>query len=129
METKSKSHLALMEQAVMILVFAFAAALCVQAFQKADAMSKAMADRDRAVNLCQSAAETVKAGSNEDKLPIWYDKDWTQTTETEAVYELCMVCTGTTEFLEQYIITVINTETEEELFCLPVSRQREVPYE
>ena len=58
---KSKSTLALMEQAVMILVFAVAATLCVQAFVRADAYSKELERRDRAVNLCQTVAETVKA--------------------------------------------------------------------
>lgn len=143
MEAKSKSHLVLMEQSVMILVFAFAAALCVMAFQKADAMSKAMANRDRAVNVCQTVAETAKALQGdleavatelqaevkENKLFLWYGEDWTQATEPDAVYGLCMTCTGTTEFLEKYNISVTNTETKEELFCLPVSMQREVPHE
>ena len=43
---KSKSTLALMEQAVMILVFAVAATLCVQAFVRADAYSKELERRD-----------------------------------------------------------------------------------
>ena len=46
---RSKAPLAMMEQMVMVLVFALAAALCLQAFVKSDRMSKEMEARDRAV--------------------------------------------------------------------------------
>ena len=46
---KSKAPLMLMEQMVMLLVFALAAALCLQAFVKADEISKQAEARDRAV--------------------------------------------------------------------------------
>ena len=57
---KSRAPLAMMEQMVMILVFALAAALCLQAFVKSDQMSKQSEDRDRAAMLCQSAAEAIR---------------------------------------------------------------------
>lgn len=57
---KSKAPLALMEQMVMILVFALAAALCLQAFVKSDAISSRSDARDRAVSLCQTAAEGLR---------------------------------------------------------------------
>ena len=57
---KSKAPLLLMEQMVMLLVFALAAALCLQAFVKSDAVSRRSGDRDRAVVLCQSAAEAIR---------------------------------------------------------------------
>ena len=46
---KSKAPLVLMEQIIMLLVFALAAAICLQAFIKADALSSASANRDKAV--------------------------------------------------------------------------------
>ena len=58
---RSKSPLALMEQLVMVLVFALAAALCLRAFVLADQTSRYHADVDRSVLLCQNAAETLKA--------------------------------------------------------------------
>ena len=93
---RSKAPLAMMEQMVMLLVFALAAALCLQAFVKSDEMSKGMEAQDRAVTLCQSAAEALRstrgdfswaqsqlspageatAGSTEDALLICYDEDW-----------------------------------------------------
>lgn len=58
--TRSKAPLAMMEQMVMLLVFALAAALCLQAFVKSDSMSKRGEARDRAVVLAQNAAETLR---------------------------------------------------------------------
>ena len=58
---RSKSPLALMEQLVMVLVFALAAALCLQVFAFSDRMSERNADIDRAVLLAQNTAETIKA--------------------------------------------------------------------
>ncbi|MCI9351719.1 MAG: hypothetical protein HFF58_00525 [Lawsonibacter sp.] len=57
---KHKPPLILMEQMVMLLVFALAAALCLQAFVKSDGLSKDSEVRDRAVTLCQNAAETLR---------------------------------------------------------------------
>lgn len=57
---RSKIPLILMEQMVMLLVFALAAALCLQAFVKSDQMSGRSHDKDRAVTLVQEAAETVR---------------------------------------------------------------------
>ena len=57
---KSKTPLALMEQLVMVVVFALAAALCVSCFVAADRLSRRSALRDEAVSAAQTAAETVK---------------------------------------------------------------------
>nr|WP_325184878.1 hypothetical protein [uncultured Oscillibacter sp.] len=57
---KSKAPLILMEQMVMLLVFALAAALCLQAFAKSDSLSSRSEARDKAAALCQTAAETVR---------------------------------------------------------------------
>ena len=62
---KSKAPLLLMEQMVMLVVFALAAALCVQAFVRSDAASARNEARDEAVVLCQNAAETIRhSGGN-----------------------------------------------------------------
>ena len=57
---KSKTPLALMEQLVMVLVFALAAALCVSCFVTADRLSRRNTVRDEAVIAAQNAAETIK---------------------------------------------------------------------
>ena len=56
---KGKGSLALMEQIVMLLVFALAAALCLQAFVKSDQLSRRSEAADHAAVLCQSVAETI----------------------------------------------------------------------
>ena len=57
---KSKAPLILMEQMVMLLVFALAAALCLQAFVKSDAISQRSEARDRAATAAQTAAEAIR---------------------------------------------------------------------
>ena len=94
MDMKSKAPLLMMEQMVMLLVFALAAALCLQAFVKSDNISKTSENRDRAVTLCQSAAEAVRHSrgnlkktaellgeaclqeGNIESLSLGYNKDW-----------------------------------------------------
>ena len=57
---RSKAPLMMMEQMVMLLVFALAAALCLQAFVKSDEMSRRSEARDRAVAEAQNAAELIR---------------------------------------------------------------------
>ena len=58
---KSKASLLLMEQLVLLLVFAAAAALCLRIFVHADMISKQTARRDEAVIMAQNAAEMLKS--------------------------------------------------------------------
>lgn len=85
---RSKAPLVLMEQLVMLLVFALAAALCVQAFALSERTSARNAARDRAVLEAQNAAEALKGqdlayfsrmeatGSSLDGWYISYDAQW-----------------------------------------------------
>ena len=59
---KNKTSLLLMEQLVMILVFALCAALCLQCFVAADRISRETGLRDEALLLAQNTAESLKAG-------------------------------------------------------------------
>lgn len=99
---KSKAPLLLMEQMVMLLVFAFAAALCLQAFVKSDGVSRRSESRDRALQEAQSAAEIIRhtkgnfeqaaelleTSLQEDgSLTIFYGDDWTRSEPiSENVY-------------------------------------------
>lgn len=67
---KNKSSLLLMEQLVMVLVFALAAALCLTAFVKADQISRETVRRDEAVLLAQNAAQVLKATSGDVELAM-----------------------------------------------------------
>lgn len=58
---RSKSPLALMEQVIMVLVFALAAALCLRVFVFSELASTRNESVDRAVVECQNAAEFLKS--------------------------------------------------------------------
>ena len=91
---KSKAPLTLIEQAIMLLVFALAAVLCLRAFVWADGASKEIADENQALLAAQNAAEVLKScggdmayaqtaaaevlgGTVEQGLwYIFYDKNW-----------------------------------------------------
>ena len=62
---KNKASLVLLEQLIMILVFALAAAICLQIFVKADSISQETARLGQAQMLAQNAAETVKAADGD----------------------------------------------------------------
>ena len=62
---KDKAPLPIMEQLVMILVFALAAALCLEVFAKAEVLSTETLRRDQGVVLARNAAELLKSGREE----------------------------------------------------------------
>lgn len=57
---KHRASLTLMEQLIMVLIFALAAAVCLGIFAKADAISRETARKEEAVVLAQNAAELLK---------------------------------------------------------------------
>lgn len=87
---KSKAPLLLIEQLLMILIFALASAICVQAFVLSDRISRKSAAQDQAVIAAQTAAEVWKSCGGDPKLAAaalggearqdsWtlsYDADW-----------------------------------------------------
>lgn len=60
---KNKTPLPLMEQLIMVLVFALTAALCLQGFSLADRISRRQEAREKAVVLAQNMAEAIKISS------------------------------------------------------------------
>lgn len=69
---RNRTSLVLMEQLVMVLVFALAAALCLGVFVQADRISRQTRQRDEAVLLAQNGAEVLKscAGDRETAVRI-----------------------------------------------------------
>lgn len=102
---KSKAPLSLMEQLVMLLVFALAAALCLQIFVFSGQISRECETRDRAVAVAQNAAETLKATHGDleaatklyggvwqaDRWHMGFDEAWQEVPPEEAAY--CLVVT------------------------------------
>ncbi len=143
---KSKAPLVLMEQMVMLLVFALAAALCLQAFVKSDELSRRMEARDRAVNLCQSAAETLRDAKGETwavaaaldhpyvygytrmPLNVYYDGSWEKASETEYAYCLRIepLEDNGVDGLGKGHVSMTEADNGETLFELDVAWQEEV---
>lgn len=74
---KSRSPLIMLEQLLMLLVFALAAALCLQAFVLADSQSKTTSRRDSAIIEVQRTAETIKyCGGDMEKAAGILGADW-----------------------------------------------------
>lgn len=143
---KNKAPLALMEQVLMTLVFALAAALCIQVFVFSGQTSRRNEARDRAVLMAQNAVETLKAcgGSMEDAQTeaaelmggtlsdgVWYmyyDGDWNTADPENAAYWLeAREIPSQTEGLAQAEVIIFAAEdaasSEEPLFALPAAWQ------
>lgn len=92
---KNKVSLVMMEQLLMVLVFALAAALCLGIFAKTDQMSKQTDLRDGAVLLAQNGAETMKAcaGDMEQAAEILGGTADGKTAEVQSEgYRMVMTC-------------------------------------
>ena len=138
---KSKAPLSLMEQMVMILVFALAAALCLQAFVKSDSISSRSDARDRAVVLCQSTAEALRhTDQAEDALhlvnpsaPVFYEgsqaeihynADWSLCENREYTYRLAVQPAETDQpGLAKALVQVWQSGQAQPLFQLEVAWQ------
>ena len=135
---RSKSPLALMEQVIMVLVFALAAALCLQVFVLSDQMSEKNRDTDRAVLLAQNTAEMIKAcGGVEEAAEavggticqtMWssyYYEDLTPAPDAESGYyhvDVLPMNSGVAG-LGQAAIEVFRWDGNEGLFALTVAWQ------
>lgn len=128
---RQKGSLVLMEQLIMVLVFALAAALCLQAFVLADRISADNAARDRAMLKAQSVAEEIKSchgdGVRAAELlgGIWeaapegasyggnwhisYDDQWA-VTDGDAVYTAVATATSQKPYLGKAIVLVYDRD-------------------
>ena len=133
---KNKTFLVLMEQLVMILVFALAAALCLQAFVFTHRTSLRHEQRDRAVLEAQNAAEAMKSGwweyfsesgttfSQDSTYVLLYDAEW-QPVREEATYILTATPLETgSPYLWKAAVSV-RTAAGDVLISLPVAGQKE----
>ena len=138
---RNKAPLALMEQTVMLLVFALSAALCLRAFAWADRISRENAARDEAVFRAQNAAQILKScggdylaaanlggGSwNGEMWHICYGSDWNETAG-EVSYRLeVLPVTKRIEHLGEAAVRVCDAGGRE-LVKLNVSWQEVEPH-
>lgn len=131
----NKAPLALMSQLLMVLFFALAAAICLQAFAKSDGISKDSANRDAAVLCAQNAAETLKSthgdlaaakeilGGNVSGTAwtVAYDADWN--VSDAAAFRMDVLLTDSdVPGLGMAVIKVLNAQGTE-LFSLTCAWQ------
>lgn len=135
---RSKTPLALMEQVVMVLVFALAAALCLRVFVFSNQMSERNRDIDYAVLLAQNTAEVLKAyGGVEEaaeaiggeiQQTMWisyYDTDLKAVPDqVSAYYEVNVLPENSgAEGLGQASVEVFRYDGNEALFFITVAWQ------
>lgn len=134
---ESKAPLVLMEQVIMVLVFALVAALCIQAFVLSRTLSIRMTDRDHAMNVSQTLAETVKACGgdmeavcekldgklNGKLLRFFYDDDWNAAKEADASFVLVFEQEAGEGFCKNGRITVTDASGEQEIFSMIIAWQ------
>lgn len=146
---RSKAPLALMEQAVMVLVFALAAVLCLRVFVWSDSASKRGSAKDRAVIEAQTAAELIKnegkSGCGEEaalravcerlggtydgaegQLRLGYDADWQITDEEENMSYILIASADESgnDMLGAVRIGVIEQSKGETLFEITAAWQK-----
>ena len=122
---KNKTPLIIMEQTVMILVFAFAAAVCMQIFVCSDKLTRHNQQRDNAIIMAQNTAEMLKSSDKKIEHPIYYDENWHPIAEMQnADYQLAVIYTESDNpKLWTAEIKVYGSDNEL-LFELPVAGQR-----
>ena len=117
---RSKTPLVLMEQLVMVLVFAMAAAICLQVFGLSDRLSKENEARAEAALLAQNTAEELKSSYGEVLLD-WEEVDGIYYMEEEG-YRV-QVQTAETEISGLKKVRLQVLQEEEVLFEIPVAWQ------
>ena len=131
---KSKAPLALMEQLVMVLVFALAAALCLQVFVLSDRMSRQNEARDHAVVAVQNAAETIKSCGGdfaesaalcggtwqEERWLLGYDADWAPVEASACAYLVQATPRDTEDLLLGSAVVAAYEADGTELFAVTV---------
>lgn len=134
---KSKTPLVMMEQIVMVLIFALAAALCLQTFVLSGKMSKENELVNRAAIEAQNTAESMKAygivaciteaEQIKDGYRFYYDSKWNKTMSAKTAEFYLDICPSNHDneyFWKAEII--VKEQDGTELFTIPVAGQKEV---
>lgn len=124
-KTFSKSGLFLIEFMIVLLFFSISATVCVSVFMKADSLNKRSNEKNQALFLVQSTAETIKTFNFSDmsnekltnslKQQSYYDEDWQPCEKTDSY---------------KYILSVDTSEDDSGMFTaqISVSEAKDVIY-
>lgn len=115
---RSKAPLALMEQIIMILVFALASAVCLQAFVYSNNLSKTDERRHTAMSKAQQVTEYCKASGGDletvsETLNGDVTEDGIKIAYPEDDMTVSLHLTEQTEYLQKARILVVTSEGEE----------------
>lgn len=140
---RSKVPLVLMEQLVMLLVFALAAAACLRIFVFADRASRQVQDRDRAAELVQNTAQVLRHTGgdfsraaellgarhwDENSLMIDYDGEWALASDTTRYTLGASRDSSDTPYLGKGEVWCRDEAEERELFRLEIAWQEVVEH-
>lgn len=117
---KNKASLVLLEQLIMILVFALAAAACLRIFAWSDRTGREMERQGQAVILCQNAAEILKSTGSLKEAEAVLEQD------SGFILEL-QTNENSVPGLGQAKVRVYWKDTGQLLFSLPVGWQEVLP--
>lgn len=124
---RSKAPLALMEQVIMILVFALASAVCLQAFVYSDRLSRTDEQRQNAMAKAQQVTEYCKANHGDlEKAGGILGADVTEEgleiryPEEEMILSLQL--TERTDYLQKAVVTVTDME-DAEIYNMDIAYQ------
>ena len=138
----NKAPLALMEQLVMILVFAISAAFCMQIFVASHQISSRCEAKDHAVTAVQNAAESLKLTKgdpeqlsyliggvgDQSSWVIGYDDSWMEVSQEQADYLVYIDRHSSDSPLMHSATVTASTSEGDNLFEVVVSWQ-EAEYE
>ena len=116
----SKSAIFLFELMIVILVFTFAAAICVQIFASAFKASDESHDLTMSSINAQSVAEHYKAGSG-DVGPLYFDRDWRPVGEAGAFYTVELSEQEAGPLMREAYVNVFRKDVDESIFTLHVN--------
>lgn len=131
MNRKNRSNVMMMEMIVAVFFFLLCAAVCIQAFVKADLLSKRAADLNQSVLIAQSTAEIwkaegeaglihrfngVKKDSPVETYTMMFDKKGNAADQSQAVYY------GEVKVISELEAEVTVSKAGNTLYTLAVSR-------
>ncbi len=131
MNRKNRSNVMMMEMIVAVFFFLLCAAVCIQAFVKADLLSKRAADLNQSVLIAQSTAEIwkaegeaglihrfngVKKDSPLETYTMMFDKKGNAADQSQAVYY------GDVKVISELEAEVTVSKAGNTLYTLAVSR-------
>lgn len=86
---RNRAFLPLIEQVLMIAVFAIVSAICIGCFVSARTISLETERKDTAVILAQNAAESIKANGLLEKTVAFFNEDMTQNSDDGEYVVVC----------------------------------------